>query len=196
VVALLQSDSFVGHVDQVATGTSVAGSKSVHVNVTLSLDVNGADLSAHLSGTSADQTIDSDIVIVGTTAYVRSKGGEWQTAPRAAVASSVTSLITALTLVTSASQLKDLGVESVDGRSLHHLTAASTIPYTTSSGTVGRYDTFEFYVEDDGTPVLFKSSFTGTQGGTTISGTTELRYSRIGGPITIVPPAVAPSAKP
>lgn len=196
VVALLQSDTFVGHVDQVTTGTTVAGSKSNEVKVTLTLDVDGADLSAHLGGTSAGQTIDTDIVIVGRTGYVRSNGGAWKTAPRAAVAGSVASLITALTLVTSAAQLKDLGVETVDGRSLHHLTAASTIPYTTSSGTVGQYDTFEFYVEEDGTPVLFKSSFTGTQRGVTISGTTELRYSKIGGPITIVPPADAPSAKP
>lgn len=195
MVALLQSDTFVGHVDQVTTGTSVAESTTDEARLTITLDVNGPDLSGHLGGTTAGKTIDTDIVIVGTTAYVRTDRGAWKTAPRAAAASSVVSLITGLTVVSSASQLKDLGIETIDGRSLHHLTAASTIPYTTTSGTVGHYETFEFYVEEDGTPVRFESSFAGTQGTVTISGTTEVRYSKIGGPITIVPPADVPSAK-
>jgi hypothetical protein len=190
-LALLQGDTFIGHVDQVATVSSEVGGKALKVEATMSLDVSGPDLSAHLE--SAAAKLDSDIVIVGHSAYTRSKGGNWKTVPRAAVAGSLASLIAALTLVSSPAQLRDLGLETIDGRSLHHLTAASTIPYSTTAGTVGKYDAFDFYVAEDGTPVLFRSAFSAKQGATPISGTTELRYSKIGGPIVIVAPKDAPT---
>lgn len=190
---LLQGDTFIGHVDQVATATSDVGGKTVEVRATMSLDVSGPDLSAHVEGGAGTAKIDTDVVIVGRLAYTRSNGGAWKVGPRAAVAGSITSLIAALTLVSKPTDLRDAGLETIDGRSLHHLTAASTIPYSTSSGTVGTYDTFDFYVGDDGTPVLFKSAFTGKQGATTIGGTIDLRYSRIGGPIAITAPTDAPA---
>jgi hypothetical protein len=192
-LAVLHSDTFAGHVDQVQTASTVIAGKDFEIVATMSLDVSGPDLSAHLESGTEKVKVDSDIVIVGRSAYTRSKGGRWTTVPRAAVAGSLTSLVAALTIVSTPAQLRDVGLETIDGRSVHHLAAASKIPYSTSSGTTGRYDTFDLFVADDGTPVLFKSEFTGEQGGTPITGTTEVRYSKIGGPISISAPKDGPT---
>ena len=51
----------------------------------------------------------------------------------------------------------------------------------------GTYDSFDIWVEEDGTPVLArgKISVVGAYG-MEIKGTSELRFSKFGGPIEIV----------
>ena len=191
-VAKLNRDPLVTHFKETATGDS-AGKKVI---ATIEGDIDGKDISYHVSGTSAGQAVDFTLVLVGDTAWGRQGGGAWTATPASQVKDSIDSLVGAIRLIHDPSQLADLGPQTIEGRDLHHLTAAVEIPYSVSTGAKGRYDVFDIWVEADGTPVLVSTAFSGELGTATATGTTEIRFSNFGGPITIVPPVDAPSAKP
>ena len=193
-VAKLNARPFRAHVEEIATAETTPASSSGTVNVTMAGDFNDQDLSVHLSGTSAGTVLDLELAVVGDTAWVRQGSAAWTSAPRSSVASSLESMIVALQLVHDPKQLQEVGIESVDGQSLHHLTKAADIPYTVTTGTIGSYDALDLWVRDDGTPVKLTARFTGKQGSVTASGTIEVRFSRFGETIEIKPPEAAPSA--
>ena len=106
-------------------------------------------------------------------------------------------LVNAMRLTTDPADLRYVGLETVEGRQLHHLTSSRPIPYTPANGGTGQYDVFDVWIEEDGTPVLARTAFSATDAaGNKANGTTEFRYSKFGGPIQIVAPAVAPTASP
>jgi hypothetical protein len=191
-VAKLNSDPLVTHFKETATGDSAGRT----VIATLEGDISGKDMAYHLSGTSAGQAVDFELVLVGDTAWGRQGGGAWSATPAADVKGSIDSLVGAIRLIHDPAQLADLGPQTIEGRDLRHLTAAVEIPYSVSTGAKGRYDAFDIWVEADGTPVLVSTAFSGELGSTRATGTTEIRFSNFGGPITIVPPVDAPSLKP
>ena len=98
-------------------------------------------------------------------------------------------LVQNMRLVTDPLDLRYVGVEEVDGRDLHHLTASRTIPYAPAAGGSGQYDVFDIWVEEDGTPVLAMTAFSATDpNGVAVNGTTNFEFSNVGGPIEIVAP--------
>jgi len=105
-------------------------------------------------------------------------------------------LLSTIRLLDDPHQLVDTGVELVDGQALHHLTAVGFIAYRSPDGADGSYDNFDVWVTDSGIPVIAKASFSASQGTNAIVGNTDIRYTRVGGPIAIAPPVGAPTLKP
>ena len=193
LVAKLAADPLILHIEQVATAeATVNGTKST-VDVTLTGDISGDDLSLTIKGSGGGQVLDQELVVLDETSFVRSGGGPWQSAPRSAVESTLADLVKAIRLVSDPQDLRVVGPETIDGQALQHLTASRAIPYAPSTGGSGQYDVFDIWVLDDGTPVLAKTAFSATDlAGNKGTGTTEFTFSRFGGPIEIVAPSVAP----
>ena len=185
LVAALAADPLVMHLEQVATATTPTGD----VEATMSSDFSGDDLDVALELTSAGQTVHMDMVVLGETAYVRQGDADWVSVPKQAAEAQLAGLVQNMRLVTDPLDLRHVGVEEVDGRDLHHLTASRTIPYAPAAGGSGQYDVFDIWVEEDGTPVLAKTAFSATDpNGVAVSGTTNFEFSNVGGPIEIVAP--------
>ncbi len=193
LVAKLAADPLVLHIEQVAKAETTVKGTYVTADVRLSGDMKGPDLYLSISGTSGGQGIDQELVVLGETAYVRTGNGAWTSSPRSAVAATLAALTKAIRLVDDPQDLREVGVETIDGQSLHHLTASGTIPYAPSSGGTGQYDVFDIWVLDDGTPVLAKTAFSATDAaGNKGTGTTDFTFSKFGGPIEIVAPSTGP----
>ena len=76
------------------------------------------------------------------------------------------------------SALRYVGLETIDGQGLHHLTALpGRVPYTS-----GTFDALDLYVLADGTPVLMQGVFTNKAPGVTVVGKTAVKYSDLGVP--------------
>ena len=159
------------------------------MEATLSGDFSGNDLDITMHIASGTTAVDMGMVVAGDTAYVRQGEGEWTSVPKAAAEAELAGLLQNMRLVTDPLDLRYVGVEEVDGRDLHHLTASRTIPYAPAAGGSGQYDVFDIWVEEDGTPVLAKTAFSATDpNGVAVNGTTNFEFSNVGGPIEIVAP--------
>ena len=186
VVAALQSEPLVTHVDQV--GTVEQGATDLVAKMTG--DISGSDISLTLTLELGSQRSVSELVAVGDDLLIRLDGGEWQVGDLVAARASIEALIRAARLLDDPAALAHVGTATVDGRELQHLVAVGDIPYVPSSGGSGSYTAFDLYVEVDGTPVLLEGSFTATDAnGATVSGDTRIAYSDFGGPIDIELPA-------
>ena len=185
LVAALAADPLVMHLEQVATASTPAGD----VEATLSGDFSGNDLDITMHIASGTTAVDMGMVVAGETAYVRQGEGEWASVPKTAAEAELAGLVQNMRLVTDPLDLRYVGVEEVDGRDLHHLTASRTIPYAPAAGGSGQYDVFDIWVEEDGTPVLAMTAFSATDpNGVAVNGTTNFEFSNVGGPIEIVAP--------
>lgn len=193
LVTALSSVPLITHLEQTAKAKQGNG---MTADVTLSADISGDDMSLRLSTSFAGKTTRQDVVVVGDWAYTRTDGGAWSRSPRAISAAALDGVIKAIRLTDDPADLKYVGIETIDGRHLDHLTASRTIPYAPSSGSTGRFDAFDIWAEADGTPVLARTAFSATSNAVKITGTTESHYSKFGGPIEIAAPSVAPSAAP
>jgi LppX_LprAFG lipoprotein len=188
LVAALGSDPLAMHLEQVATATTPVG----EIEATLSGDFSGPDLDITMHITTPAGDVDTDMIVLGETAYIREGGGAWQSAPRATAEASLAGLLQNMRLVSDPQDLRYVGPETVDGRELHHLTASRTIPYEPAAGGSGQYDVFDIWVEEDGTPVLAKTAFSAQDvSGIAITGTTNFEFSNFGEPVEIVAPAEA-----
>ncbi len=185
-VAKLQAEPLIAHVDQVAT--VAAGGQEV--TVTSASDFSGPDFHVVLTVTAGSESNEQEIVVVGGQAWARDGAeGELTSVPVAALETTVAGLYDAIRLVDDPEALRFVGVETIDGQELQHLTANGTIPYVPASGGTGQYDAFDLYVLEDGTPVLARTEFSATNPlGLDASGTTDFEFSNWGGPITIEPP--------
>ena len=190
VVAALSSDPLILHVVQTAKLTVTTGKRSVKETVSMTLDISDRDISAELlTKTGGKTTTDIDLVAVGTSVYAREGRGRWQSGPRSNAEQNLADLIRMLPIIRDPAHLRYVGVETIDKRKLQHLTAGRHIAYVMSIGQMGTFDTFDIWVEDDGTPVLAKGNVSAIGAyGAEITGTNELRFSKFGGPIKIVAP--------
>jgi hypothetical protein len=194
VVTAFASDPYVTHLEQVVEATSKVGTATVTVDLTLSGDFSGDDVAVHMAGSSGGDSFELDLVVVGDTSYVRQGGGDWSAAPLSALGSTAGDLIKGARLVDDPANLAYVGPETVDGRELHHLKAVGTIPYAPATGGTGAYDTFDIWVEADGTPVSVTATFAATDpSGNEASGTIEYTFSEFGGPIEVVAPEGVPA---
>jgi hypothetical protein len=194
LVAKLATDPLVLHSDQTTTGTASYDSQtenlSAELNSTVTMDLSDRDYNMHMvSKTPAGKTVKSDLVVVGKYVYARLDKGKWIKSSRVEYERSRTDVALAYRLVRSPAYLRYVGLETVDKRKLHHITAIRDLPYISMTGMSGTYTLLDFWVEEDGTPVLIKGTFTTVVDyGIEITGTSEVRFSKFGGPIKIVAP--------
>lgn len=187
VVAKLQSDPLIVHVEQVGTA-SAAGQE---VSFESSSDFSGPDFRVVFAITAGVQSTEQEIIVVGETAWARAgEDGSLTSVPVAALAATIEGLYKAVRLVDDPQALRHVGPETIDGQELQHLTAVGFIPYQPAGGGTGQYDVFDLWVLADGTPVIARTEFSATDlTGLDASGTTDFEFSKFGGPITIEPPA-------
>ena len=188
LVAALTADPLILHVEQVASATATGAGT---VDVTLSADIDGDDLAFIYHIATPQGETSQELRVIGDQAYLLD-GAAWKAVPRSVVQSSIDGMMEAIRFIDDPTMLRDVGVESIDGRDLHHLTASRTIDYTPAAGGTGQYDVFDVWVEEDGTPVLVKTAFSAESNGTKATGTTDFTFSDVGGPIEIATPSVAP----
>jgi hypothetical protein len=186
-VAKLQADPLIVHVVQVGTATAVGQ----EISFESSSDFDGADFHVVLSISAGAQSTEQEIILIGDEAWARAGAtGTLTSVSTAQLAATVEGLYKAIRLVDDPQALKLVGTETIDGQELQHLTAVGTIPYAPASGGTGKYDVFDLWVLEDGTPVIARTEFSATDAtGLDASGTTDFTFSNWGGPITIEPPA-------
>ena len=196
LVAALGSEDLVTHIEQSATVTTSVAPDTL-ITATLVGDISGDDVAMLIELTAPGVQQATDLVVVGDTAYTRQEGEAWISAPRAAVADSVAGLLDNLRVVEDPNHLRYVGLEDFEGRQLHHLVAATEVPYTPSTGGTGQFETLDVWVEEDGTPVSIRGDFTAVDGaGNRGEGTSEMRFSRFGEPVEIKAPELEESAAP
>jgi hypothetical protein len=155
----------------------------------MTLDLSGRDMNAHLTSKSKGKTTKVDLVVVGTSGYVRTGNDPFKKSPRADFTEDFMNIAQGLRLVRHPSYLGYLGVDTVDKRALHHLVAVKDIPYVTDTGLAATIKKLDIWVEEDGTPVLAKANVSSIGSyGREIKITTELHFSKFGGPIKIAVP--------
>ncbi len=190
VVAAFASDPLVMRVVQTAKLTVTDGKKSVDEKVSMTLDLSDRDLSAEfLTKTAGKTTTDLGMVVLGKTVYAREGGERWQSGPRSNAEQNIADVIRTLPAIRDPAHFRYVGVETIDKRKLQHLTAVRPFTYVMNIGQTGTFDTFDIWIEEDGTPVLAsgKVSAIGPYG-VEIKGTSEFRFSKFGGPLAIAAP--------
>ena len=190
VVAALASDPLILHLVQTSKLTVSDGKRSVKENVSMTMDVSDRDMSASIvTKTAGKTTTNLDIVAVGKSVYAREGSARWVKGPRLAVEQNITDVMRALPAIRDPALLRYVGTETIDKRKLQHLTAVRPLSYVMSIGQKGTFDSFDIWIEEDGTPVLAKGKVSAIGPyGVEIAGTNELRFSKFGGPIRIVAP--------
>jgi len=197
LVAALHADPFVAHVEESVLSSSLTSGRRLTLTAKAVGDVSGRDVSIETTTTGGGPATDQLFVSVGDTAWFKARGDlGWTAGSRAAVAGSIDQLVATVQVIDDPTLLADLGVEDLDGQRLHHLTAEGGVPFRLPGGVQGDYATFDVWVTDLGIPVLVKATFVQVQGVNSITGGVDIRYSKVGGPISIKPPAGAPTVAP
>jgi hypothetical protein len=190
MIAQFASDPLVLHAVHTSKATAAYNAESAKLNTTVTVDLSDREHHLHMvSKTPAGKTVKSDLIVVGKAVYTRLGSSRWTKGSRADYERSHTDIVRAYQVVRNPSDLRYIGRETIDKRKLHHLTAVRDLPFMTVTGMPGTYTRFDIWVEEDGTPVLLKGKFTTVVDyGIEITGTTEMRFSKFGGPIKIVAP--------
>ena len=197
LVAALHVDPFVAHVEEAILASTITNGRRLTITANAVGDVSGPDVAIRTTGTGNGPATDEQIVTIGDVAWIRpTKATAWEVHPRSLVAPSLEGLLSTIQPLDDPQVLVDMGVEDLDGVKVHHLTAVGAVAYHSLNGIDGLYDTFDIWATDTGIPVLMKATFSEVQDVNSITGSTEIRYSKVGGPITITAPAGAPSLAP
>jgi len=202
-VRILGDPTLHASVVQQATATTDQGGEPLSFRTSLSGDLALPDVDLEVVVEAEGEATRFRVVVVGDRSFV-DLGEGWAEAPPGSVDTS--ELTGALVVVSDPDDLEYLGPVDVDGRTLQHLAAIRPLPYAPSgfeagaSGT-GTIPDLDAYVEADGTPVRISFSFTAEQladDGSTAStlGTSEIRFSDVGGDQVIAPPSLGPTIAP
>ncbi len=197
LVAALHADPFRAHIDETTVARSTAGTVTVTITAKAVGDVSGRDVALHVTGTGAGPAVDQQVVSIGNATWIRRTGATaWEIHRRTEAASSIDGLLTTIRLIDDPAVLADAGVETVDGQSLHRLTAIGSIAYRSPDGADGAYDRLDIWTTDAGIPVLARGSFSAQSGTNALVGNVSIKYSDVGKAVTIAPPSGAPSPIP
>ncbi len=201
-VAILADPALQAGIVQQATATSETGDDLLDLRVTMAGELALPDVALEIAIETEGESTRFALVVVGDRSFV-DLGEGWLEAPPGSV--DTTELTDALVVVSDPDDLEYAGTQVVDGHTLYHLAAVRPLPYSPGGlpGTgdeMGTIDDLDAYVEADGTPVRIELSFTAgsTDGAiaTTVFGTTQIRFTDVGGGQVIVPPSLAPTATP
>jgi hypothetical protein len=201
-VAILGDPTLHADIVQQATASADQAGDPLDLRVTMSGVLALPDVDLALVVEAGGQSTRFRVVVVGDQSFA-DLGAGWVAAPPGSV--DTTELSKAVVVVTDPNDLEYVGTTETAGRTLYHLATTGPLPYTpagfagndTGTGTMNDMDA---WVEADGTPVRIALSFTATgttnAGTTTVNGTTEIRFSDVGGNQVVVAPSLAPSAVP
>ena len=199
-VAILADPALQAGIVQQATATSETGDDVLELRVTMVGELALPDVALEVAIETEGESTRFALVVVGDRSFV-DLGEGWLEAPPGSV--DTTELTDALVVVSDPDDLEYAGRQEIDGETLYHLVAVRPLPYSPgglpgTSDETGTIDDLDAYVEADGTPVLIELSFTAgsTAAATTVFGTTQIRFSDVGGGQVIVPPSLAPTATP
>ena len=196
-MAALHVNPFIAHVEESVLASTLTNGRRLTITASAVGDVSGRDVAIRTTGTGNGPATDEQVVAVGDVSWIRpAKATTWEVHPRTFVAPSLDGLLSAVQPLDDPQVLVDTGVETLDGASVHHLTAVGAVAYHSLNGIDGVYDSFDVWATDKGIPVLVKATFSEFQGINSITGSTEIRYSKVGGPIAITPPEGAPTLAP
>lgn len=189
MIAKFASDPLVLHAVETVKMTAASDTDSVKMTASSTLDLSGEDMKMHSAAKVAGKTTKLDLVVVGRSVYARVGSAPWRKEPRSSWQQTLDDMVRDLNPARKSSQLRYVGVETIDKQKLHHLTAVQKFPYVMADGQRGTYEKFDVWVKEDGTPVLAKGkiSLIGAYG-IEVKGTTELRFSKFGGTIKITAP--------
>jgi len=192
-IKALHASPFLGHVVVTTVARDATKATLERETATAIGDISGSDVDLHVTDVGgSNPAVDQEVVVVGDTAWVRPKGGSWTAHPRTDVAASVDGLRSTIALLADPNQLVDIGVDTIDGQRLRHLSAANGVTYQSASGT-GAYDSLDLWVTGTGVPVIAKGSFNASYGDIPVVGNVDIRYTDLGTAVTIRPPEGAPS---
>jgi hypothetical protein len=188
LVAALAIDPLVLRVVQTAKLKGLYELDGASANLTTTLDISGRAMDIHIVSKSAGKTTKIDLVVVGKTVFGRVGGSPWKKVRRSDFEQDITDVVRGLQLIRNPAYLTYVGIETIDKHKLHHLKANRTFPYITGTAS-GTYDKFDVWIKEDGTPVLVRGKVSAVaEYGFEIAGSTEMRFSKFGGPIKIVAP--------
>ena len=189
-VAAFATDPLVLHGVVSENLVITAGKDSAKLDKSMTVDLSGRDMNAHLTSKSKGKTTTVDLVMVDLSAYVRVGKDKFKTSTRAAYTEAYMDIVQSLRLVRHPSYLSYVGAETIDAVQLQHLVAIRDVPYFTDTGDAATVKKLDLWVDQNGTPVLakLKYSMVGPHG-SEVEGTKEVRFSKFDGPITIAAPA-------
>jgi hypothetical protein len=192
-IAKLHADRLVVDVELVETGYVTGGGQTIRVVTTMSGSVSGRDVAVESSSMAAGRRSNHKVRIVGSRAY-ETVDGVWVRRKPASVRDQVDALYRAIRLVDHATQLRSVGKERIGRRDVVHLTGVAPIPYEpVPFGTAARFDTFDLWVREDGTPYRFEGTFSSIGPGLDrYRGTTTIQFLRYDGVIKIKAPKRRP----
>ena len=190
LVAALASDPLVLHAIQTTKATASYEYLSKKLDTTVTMDLSDRDFHMHtVTKSPAGKVNKADLIVVGKAVYARFDGSRWTKSSRLDYERSTTDIVRAYQVVRNPLDLRWVGTETIDKRKLQHLTAVRDLPFLAMTGMTGTYTRFDIWVEEDGTPVLLKGTFTTVVDyGVEIEGKAEVRFSKFGGTIKITAP--------
>ncbi len=198
-VDILTDPELHASVVQQATSTADIGGDVLDSRTTMTGDLALPDARLQVVIEAEGVATRLGVIVVGDRTFV-DLGEGWLESPPGSVDGA--ELGTAFAVVSDPNDLALAGQVVENGETLYHLVATRALPYTPAgfgaagAGT-GTIDDLDAYVLADGTPVRIEFSFTarGDAGGatTTVLGTTEIRFTDVGGEQVVVAPSLAPS---
>ncbi len=201
-VDILGDPALHASVVQQATSTAQSGTDVLDVRTTMSGDLALPDARLEVVVETEGQATRVGVIVAGGRTYV-DLGEGWSKSPPGSTAGS--EIATAFVVVSDPHDLELAGQVVEGGATLYHFVATRPLPYSpagfeSAGASTGTIDDLDAYVEADGTPVRIEFSFSaqGEANGatTTVHGTTEIRFSDVGGDQVVVAPALAPSPAP
>src|SRR4029078_10903088 len=100
-------------------------------------------------GLCAGCAVDQEVVAVGTTTWIRRTGATaWEVHRRTEAASAIDGLLATIRVLDDPRQLAAPAIDTIDVRSLHHLSAVGSIAYRSPDGADGAYDRLDVWTTD------------------------------------------------
>jgi len=194
MVKMLNTDPLVTHIEQVTSVTQVANGTTFKMLATMSADFSGADIGVDLEATAPNDKIELRFRTVGKNAYVYAEGA-WHKGKRSSVKKQLAGFVAAVRVIKDANDLRYLGEERVGKKDLHHFTAMRPIAF--DSGIAGglwvdgKYETYEMWVDTDGSPVRVEATWISTDPKVgDVTGQTTMDFTKFGGPIKVKAPKI------
>ena len=195
-VARMAKDPFVTRIEQTNSQSMTADTGSAEMSGITRGQISGKDLDLTITARSGATDLSSHLILVGDAMYASQGGGPWQVGTRAQGGQVIDQILIIMRWMPPAEQLADLGEETLDGTTVHHLTETQLVMYEDFAGGENTFETFDLWVLPDGTPVLRKATVKGVMGTLVSHGVTETRFSGFGLPFEIRPPKLPPSPEP
>jgi hypothetical protein len=179
-----------------ATTVTATDSGTTTVDGTQTGVINDQDFDLQIDATSAGIVSQAHVVAIGDTLYVKVNEASWQVSDRANAVAGIEAALREIRRTLNAGDLADLGAETLDGQTVHHLTITAPGAIHDPRNPLIVYDAYELWVLTDGSPVRRREAMHVSQGSLTSTYTSEVLYTGFGEPITIVAPKVPRSPSP